>query len=243
MLRPQMGAMVMRNERGRSEPVLPPASPRPAVLAQFIAGPGRADAVRAALLQLWQVTREEGGNLTYDVHQLKNNPAAFYVLGNWADEQALDAHMASAHVRRCLTETVAGEIVTQYAQWRVRLLSEPDARSERPRPVGNSPIQVTLVPFFTIRAGEEAAVRDCHLEMVPITRAEPGCLGYDLYQSVEDPSVMFLYENWTDQAALDRHMNTSDFYRIVRGEIDKRLVAPWTAHVLTMISDPPMTRA
>ncbi|PWU51364.1 hypothetical protein DLJ46_05200 [Micromonospora globispora] len=224
-------------ERGRS--VLPPASPRQAtVLAQFIAGPGRAHAVRDALLQLVQESRKERGNLSYDAHQLKNNPAAFYVLGNWADEQALDAHLASAHVRQCLTQTVAGEIVAPYAQWRAHLLSEPDARPDRPRPVANSPAQVTLVPFFTIKAGEEAAVGDCHLEMVAITRAEPGCLGYDLYQSVEDPSVMFLYENWTDQAALDKHMNTSNFYRIVRGEIDKRLVAPWTAHMMTMISEP-----
>ncbi|MFE9657805.1 putative quinol monooxygenase [Micromonospora sp. NPDC006431] len=144
---------------------------------------------------------------------LKNNPAAFYVLGNWADEQALDAHLASTHVRQCLTETVAGEIVAPYTQWRMQMLSEPDTRLDRPRPVGNSPAQVTLVPFFTIKADEEAAVGDCHLEMVAITRAEPGCLGYDLYQSVEDPSVMFLYENWTEQAALDKHMNTSNFYR------------------------------
>ncbi|MEU8263663.1 putative quinol monooxygenase [Micromonospora sp. NPDC048999] len=218
--------------------MLPSASPRPAALAQFIAGPGRVDAVRDALLQLAQATREEPGNLSYDLHQLKNNPAAFYVLGNWADEQALDAHLASAHVQQCLAETIAGEIVAPYAQWRARLLSEPDARSDRPRPVGNSPAQVTLLPFFTIKAGEEAAVGNCHLEMVAITRAEPGCLGYDLYQSVEDPSVMFLYENWTDQAALDKHMHTSNFYRVVRGEIDKRLAVPWTAHLMTMISEP-----
>ncbi|MCW3838491.1 antibiotic biosynthesis monooxygenase [Micromonospora yasonensis] len=204
----------------------------------MIAGPGRADAVRDALLRLTQATQEEGGNLSYDVHQLKNNPAAFYVLGNWADEQALDAHLASTHVRQCLTETVAGEIVAPYTQWRMQMLSEPDARLDRPRPVASSPAQVTLVPFFTIKAGEEAAVGKCHLEMVAISRAEPGCLGYDLYQSVEEPSVMFLYENWTDQAALDNHMNTSSFYRIVRGEIDKRLVAPWTAHMMMMISEP-----
>ncbi|MEU5943294.1 antibiotic biosynthesis monooxygenase [Micromonospora sp. NPDC047548] len=179
--------MVVGNERGRSERMLPPPSPRQAVLAQFIAGPGRADAVRDALLQLVRAAREERGNLGYDVHQLRNNPAAFYVLGNWADEQALDAHLASEHVRRCLAETVAGEIVAPYTLWRVRLLSEPDTRSDRPRPAAKSPAQVTLVPFFTIKAGEETAVGNCHLEMVGITRAEPGCLGYDLYQSVEDP--------------------------------------------------------
>lgn len=221
--------------------ITPPGSPLPpqvTVLAQFIAAPGRADVVRDALLQLVGPTREERGNISYDVHRLKNNPAAFYVLGNWTDQSALDAHLASAHVRSCLTEHVAPEIVAPYALWRAQMLSEPDTNPDRPRPVADSAAQVTLVPFFAIKRGEETAVGRGHLEMVGLTRAEPGCLGYDLYQSVDDPSLMFLYENWTDQAALDKHMNTSHFYRIVRGEIDRRLNAPWTAHLMTMISEP-----
>jgi hypothetical protein len=33
-------------------------------------------------------------------------------------------------------------------------------------------------------------------------------------------------------------MNTSNFYRYVRGEVDGRLVVPWTALVMTMVSRP-----
>jgi quinol monooxygenase YgiN len=97
---------------------------------------------------------------------------------------------------------------------------------------------VTLVPFFTIMKGEVDSVRDAHLSMVESTRAEPGCIDYDLYQSHDDPSVMFFYENWTDPEALRRHMNTPNFYRFVRGEIDRRLVVPWTALTMAMLSEP-----
>jgi quinol monooxygenase YgiN len=225
--------------RQRSGSKLPAPSPEQAtILAQLIAGPGRADAVRDALLQLVGPTREEPGNISYDVHRLKTNPAALYVLGNWVDQSALEAHFASAHVRSNLTERAARELVAPYTLWRAQMLSAPDTDPDRARPMGDSPAQVTLVPFFAVKRGEETTVGRCHLDMVGLTRAEPGCLGYDLYQSVDDPSLMFLYENWTDQSALDKHMNTSHFYRVVRGEVDRRLNAPWTAHVMTMISEP-----
>jgi quinol monooxygenase YgiN len=208
------------------------------MLGQLIAEPAHAAAVRDALLRVVEPTRRESGNLSYDVHQLTTDPGAFYALGNWADQAALDAHLASPHLRTFLTEQAARAAVAPPTMWRARMRSEPDAHPQRPRPAGGSPGQVTLIPFFTVRPGQEDAVVDCHLAMVGPSRAEPGCLGYDLYQSVEDPSVMFLYENWADRAALDRHMNTPNFYRMVRGGIDGRLAAPWTAHTLTMLSGP-----
>ena len=224
-----------------------PAGPSPApqqltVLAQFIAKPGCEAVVRDALGRVVTPARMEAGNISYDVHQLKNNAAAFYVLANWADPAALDAHLASPNVRTILTEQTTPDLVATPMLTRARMLSSPDQNPDRPRPVAASPAQVTLVPFFSIRSGEVEAVRRGHLSMVEPTRAEPGCLGYDLYQSVEDPSVMFLYENWTDQAALDQHMNTPRFYRVVRGEIDGRLVVPWTAHSMTMVSEPARER-
>jgi quinol monooxygenase YgiN len=212
------------------------------MLAQLIAEPEDADAVEEAILRLVEPTRQESGNVSYDVHQLRNNPGAFYVLGNWADQAALDAHLGSTHVRTFLAEQAAREAVAPPTMWRARMRSEPDRNLERDRPAGGSPDQVTLVPFFTVRAGQEDAVASCLLDMVGLTRAEPGCLGYDLYQSVEDPSVMFLHEIWADQKALDRHMNTPNFYRIVRGMVDGRLAAPWTAHTMTMISEPERVR-
>jgi quinol monooxygenase YgiN len=211
---------------------------RMTALGQFIAKPSRTDAVRDTLLRLVEATRDEDGNLSYDLHQLKTNPGAFYILGNWTDEAAWEAHDTSAHVRTLVTEQVAQDLVAPGTTWHARMLSEPDTTPGRARPVGGSPDQVTLVPFFTVRSGEEDAVGRCHLDMVGLTRGEPGCLGYDLYQSDDDPSVMFLYENWTDEGALATHMNTPHFHRIVRGEVDQRLDAPWTAHMMTMISQP-----
>jgi quinol monooxygenase YgiN len=224
----------------RSTP--PPHAHQVTMLGQLIAEPENAATVEDAILRLVEPTRRESGNVSYDVHQLKTNPGAFYVLGNWADQAALDAHLGSTHLRTFLADHAARRAVAPPTMWRARMRSEFDHHAERDRPVGGSPEQVTLIPFFTVRPGQEDAVARCLLDMVEPTRAEPGCLGYDLYQSVEDPSVMFLHEVWADQKALDRHMNTPDFYRILRGRVDGRLAAPWTAHTMTMISEPERER-
>jgi len=216
----------------------PPASESITILAQFIARPGRESAIRDALLRLVEPTRAASGNVGYDVHLLKNDPTSFYVLESWTDPAALDAHEAEPRIRAALTEEIAPDLVAPPVRSRARMLSTPDPRPDRPRPVAGSPTQLTLIPFFTIKAGEVEAVRRAHLSVVESTRAEPGCIDYDLYQSLEDPSVLFFYENWTDADALDAHVNTPSFYRVVRGEVDGRLVVPWTALILTMVSEP-----
>jgi quinol monooxygenase YgiN len=92
------------------------ASPSPApaqvtVLAQFVAKPGREDDVCDALLHLVGPSRAQAGCLSYDLHRLKNNPAAFYILANWANQPALDMQLASAHLRTLLTERTTPNLV------------------------------------------------------------------------------------------------------------------------------------
>lgn len=43
------------------------------------------------------------------------------------------------------------------------------------------------------------------------SRAEPGCAGYDVSRSIEDPNVFVLYESWRDQAAFEFHVTTPHF--------------------------------
>ncbi|WP_213454865.1 putative quinol monooxygenase [Rhizomonospora bruguierae] len=214
-----------------------PAPQQVTVLSQLVARPGRESVVCDALLRLVGPARAEPGNLGYDVHRLKTSPGVFYVLANWADQAAFDAHMATAEVRAMLSDRepdLVAPPVLSYA----RPLSAPPPDGGRRRPRAGSPAQVTLVPFFTVKPTEVIAVARAHLAMVEPTRAEPGCLGYDLYQSREQPTVLFFYENWTDQDALDAHLNTAAFHRYVRGEVDPRLAVPWAAHTMTMLSSP-----
>lgn len=66
--------------------------------------------------------------------------------------------------------------------------------------------QVTVVATLKAKAGMEATVRDAIQALLAPTRAEAGCINYDLHQSAEDPSVFMLYENWTSKQDLDAHL-------------------------------------
>lgn len=62
----------------------------------------------------------------------------------------------------------------------------------------------------TIPAKPEAAdqVREALKVLVEATRAEEGCLAYDLFESASTPGTFVTVERWTGSAALDAHMGT-----------------------------------
>jgi quinol monooxygenase YgiN len=41
------------------------------------------------------------------------------------------------------------------------------------------------------------------------TRAEPGCVRYELWQSREDPTELTMVEEWRSEADLDRHLGSA----------------------------------
>jgi quinol monooxygenase YgiN len=206
------------------------------MLAQVIARPDRATRVCEGLLRVVDGTRTEDGNLDYDLYQDNDRPWAFYVLANWADPGAADAHLSSTHVRDFLSTHSEKDLAAPPTRTRARMLSRPNADTNRPRPVPAR--QLTFFPFFSVRPGQLDTVRGALLGAVDSTRGEPGCLDYDLYEACDNPTTLFYRENWTGRSALDEHMNTPGFYDVVRGQIDPRLTVPWCGLSMTMASTP-----
>ncbi len=60
----------------------------------------------------------------------------------------------------------------------------------------------------TIPAAPEAVdgIRAALGELAAATRAEEGCLAYDLYESGGAPGTFVTIERWADAAALDAHL-------------------------------------
>jgi len=44
-------------------------------------------------------------------------------------------------------------------------------------------------------------------KLIPITRAEEGCIQYDLHQDNENPAHFMFYENWESRELWRAHMN------------------------------------
>jgi quinol monooxygenase YgiN len=70
---------------------------------------------------------------------------------------------------------------------------------------------------------------------VTLSRKEPGCLSYWLFEDAMEPGIFFFYEEWKDRAAVDFHFAQDyclDFVRrlrkLIAGEADMKIrtVAP-----------------
>ena len=56
------------------------------------------------------------------------------------------------------------------------------------------------------RAGEESRVREQFEALVEPTRAEPGCLRYELFVHEENPAEFLFVQEYEDEAAFEAHL-------------------------------------
>ncbi|MDX2226115.1 MAG: putative quinol monooxygenase [Verrucomicrobiae bacterium] len=66
---------------------------------------------------------------------------------------------------------------------------------------------ITVHALIRAKEGRIAEVREAALKLVPLTRAEPGCLRYDLHESLDDPRLFMFFETFKDMAAFETHKN------------------------------------
>lgn len=96
--------------------------------------------------------------------------------------------------------------------------------------------KVTVVATIKAQPGKEAQVRQELLALVPPTRAEDGCINYDLHQSPDNPTLFLFYENWSSKEALDRH-SQSPHLRALGAKAAELFAAPPEIVLWEMISE------
>ena len=73
------------------------------------------------------------------------------------------------------------------------------------------------------REGEESAVAAAVRDVLPPSRAEPGCVGIEGFASTRDVRLFYIHSRWVDEAAFDLHgtlPHTIQFKEQVRPLID-----------------------
>ena len=78
------------------------------VVAHLTAKPDTVDKTRDALLTLIQRTRAEDGCIVYELMQNNEDPVDFTFVEEWTDDESLDKHLESAHIRDL--QSRAGEL-------------------------------------------------------------------------------------------------------------------------------------
>ena len=77
---------------------------------------------------------------------------------------------------------------------------------------------VTVVAIIKVKVGQEARAQAVLQSIVPPTLQEPGCLAYDLHQSVTDPTEFMFFERWESEAALAGHAASTAPHRLALRE-------------------------
>ena len=74
------------------------------------------------LLDMVAKTRQEAGNLFYNLHVDINDPTIFYFFEGWVNQAALDSHNATSYVQEIIADAkrltmdgIRGEVMRQIA--------------------------------------------------------------------------------------------------------------------------------
>jgi quinol monooxygenase YgiN len=85
------------------------------------------------------------------------------------------------------------------------------------------PGTVVVAHWRTTTAALEAV--HAHIERLRVlSLSEVGCLGYEAFQSVDDPTHLVLVEHYRDDAALDEHIGSAHYRDLVVGQVRPLLI-------------------
>ncbi|MBX2854179.1 MAG: antibiotic biosynthesis monooxygenase [Rhodobacteraceae bacterium] len=93
---------------------------------------------------------------------------------------------------------------------------------------------LTILAQITAEPGKEDLVRAELTKLVSITRAEAGCLQYDLHLDNETPGFFVFYENWESRELWQTHMNAPHLAAYMAAT--EGAVANFTLHEMTKIA-------
>ena len=93
--------------------------------------------------------------------------------------------------------------------------------------------EVRVIARSVARRGSENQLRELLQGMLAPTRAETGCILYDLYESNENGRFYF-YEIWESQAALDQHA-ASPHFKHLEQSVGELIQEPFEVNILERI--------
>ncbi|MGZ5546049.1 MAG: putative quinol monooxygenase [Limisphaerales bacterium] len=78
---------------------------------------------------------------------------------------------------------------------------------------------IALAVTWMAHEGSEEKVADIFRKLQTASRAEPGCLFYEVHRHLKDKRRFFIYEQYLDDHAIDAHRNSPHFQLYVREEL------------------------
>ena len=65
--------------------------------------------------------------------------------------------------------------------------------------------KIVLVARLKVKNEKVEEAKQAALSLLEVSRAEAGCINYDVHQAIDDETVFVWHEVWANKAALDEH--------------------------------------
>ncbi|MFC6704868.1 putative quinol monooxygenase [Flexivirga alba] len=94
---------------------------------------------------------------------------------------------------------------------------------------------IAVTAIITAKPGSESAVQAALTALVEPTRAEPGCVDYQLAVSSVDPAVFITTERWRTSSDVEAHLET-EHVKTALDTAGEHLAVPPAIHPLTPLA-------
>ena len=91
--------------------------------------------------------------------------------------------------------------------------------------------KLTIVARILAKEEKRELVKSELLKLIDITRAEEGCINYDLHQDNENPNFFLFFENWENRELWQKHMvnqHLADYLAATDGALEEFIVNEMT---------------
>lgn len=92
--------------------------------------------------------------------------------------------------------------------------------------------KLTIVARILAKEEKRDLVKAELIRLIDITRAEKGCINYDLHQDNENANLFLFHENWENRELWQIHMNNThlaEYLKATDGAVDEFVLNEMTA--------------
>lgn len=143
-------------------------------------------------------TRRETGFVSVELVEQLGRPGHLAVIEAWRDPGRFDAHQATAALAM-FKDALQPIRISGYDQRPYKTLAVAPSRGAAPRTA------VQVISHVDIGGGAQIDVPALLKQLADTSRAEPGCVRFDVLQHTMRANHFTVVEVWESQQALDRH--------------------------------------
>ena len=174
--------------------------------------PSGSRTLESAFKQYHDASRKDDGFVRFDLREQMGRPGLFSVVETWRDQKAIDAHAAAAHTKR-YQDAIRPVRVAGYDERPYKPFAVAPARD-------GSGQAVHVVAHVDIAGNAAQAEAPAMLrKLAETSRAEPGCLRFDVLQHMMRANHYTIIEVWQDQKSIDAHRaaaHTREFREVIQ---------------------------